>query len=74
MHINPVKVSINGFAILFKIPSTHCGLLQSAITPLLRLEVLRDLSIHSMERTFVHTIIVQTEVEFHCISDEIQKI
>ena len=26
-----------------------------------------------MERTFVHTIIVQTEVEFHCISGEIQK-
>ena len=25
MHINPVKVSFNGFAILFKIISAHCG-------------------------------------------------
>ena len=24
MHINPVKVSFNGFAILFKILSAHC--------------------------------------------------
>ena len=24
MHINPVKVSFNGFAILFKVPSAHC--------------------------------------------------
>ena len=24
MHINPVKVSLNGFAILFKILSAHC--------------------------------------------------
>ena len=26
MHINPVKVSFNGFAILFKSLSTHCVL------------------------------------------------
>ena len=28
MYINPVKVSLNGFAILSKIPSAHCATLQ----------------------------------------------
>ena len=30
MHINPKKVSFNGFAILFKILSAHCALPHAA--------------------------------------------
>ena len=31
MHINPVKVSLNGFAISFKIPSAYCVLFPPTI-------------------------------------------
>ena len=31
MQINPVKVSFNGFALLFKIPSAHCVIISNFI-------------------------------------------